>query len=421
MFSGLPVRLHHRPPSRNASTRWPGATPSDLSLFRSLILSQTDAAVIRGMERTMDVIGEMVHRAGLRPVAPLSPQRPTNGEEEEVGHRVPVSTEKDLGGRPPFGLMGWIPEDVIVGTSEPTTSEDVERIHHLSTFPRMRSTRPSSVGGKSGSTVSQALRQSSITDVWQIQVSVHASPSGHLETRSGLIPTDSGSELFVPLDQIDMLLDAETIARMMVAAGQSILRPYGQKTVFPQHQKSGTFHETTTERKSLKDWLSSDVVPQPEPMYHPAFADEIIRQGGTPPQWRIPSVPYIEANPTEASKGRSGAPPFERFMNLKGNFAANGKPVDGKMGSTHSKVGHRAIESASSIPRDSDIEEEPASRVEMLRRRRQDVDTLDPRDSMSGYPDEEELKAIQCDIRARIVQAWARQEGLVTRFNKWSL
>lgn len=421
MFSGLPIKLHQRPPSRNASARWPGATPGDLSLFRSLILSQTDAAVIRGMERTMDVIGEMVHRAGLRPVAALSPQRPTNGEEEEVGHRVPVLMEESLGGRPPFGLMGWIPEDVIVGTSEPTTSEDVERIHHLSTIPQMHSTRPPSFGGKSGSMVSQTLRQRSITDVLQTPVSIHASPSGHLGTRPRLIPRDSGSELFVPLDHIDMLLDAETIARMMVAAGKSILRPYRQKMVFPEHQESGAFHETATGRKGPKDWPTSDVEPLPELMYHPAFADEITRQRGKPPHRQIPSIPYIEANPTEASKDRSGFSPFERFMNLKGNSAANSKAVDGKMGPTYSKVGQRAIASASSIPRDSDMDEEQASRTEMLRRRKQDLDTLNPRDSISGYPDEEELKGIQCDIRARIVQAWAKHEGLVARFNKWSL
>jgi len=410
MLSGLPIRLHRGSSSQDASTRWPRATLGDLCLFQSSTSHQTDAAVIRGMERTMDVMGKMSHRAGPGPGAPSLSLRLTVGEGRVNGHPLSRSMEVYPKGRTAFSPLHSILGDKNVGICGLTASEDLEGMHELSTPPQIPHTRPFSSGGRPGSLEGQTIRHRSNTDIRRKPVPVQASSSGRSSAVSKSNPRDSGTEIFVPIEQISSLSNAEAIGRMMVAANPRTLHTSQRCTVFPEYLKGRTSRGRATYQKDLEHWLGSEVGSLPDIMDPPAFAHYVVPQKGTQSQWMIPPGPYTALDPAEMSISRKDFPPFERFINLGGISVAEESIIREKNGPASSKTGHRATKSMPSLPQDSSFQSEHASSLRMLRRRRHNANRPDFRVSEAEYPNEEELKAIQRNIRARSVKGWIKKE-----------
>ncbi len=411
MPPGLPIGLYHESPLPGFSTRWPNATPGDLSLFRSLILDQTDAAIIRGMERTMDEINELAYRAGPGHQAPSPPHGPISGEEKRPGHSLPASVETRPDGREPFSSLELSSEDANVGHCEIAASKEVKRMHGLSTPPRRPKSRPSSFGERPVPQGNKNLRQRSNTDTRRKPTFKQATPTVRLDMVPKWNPMNSGGDFSLPIEQISMLLDAETIGRLMVAAGQSTLHSSQQYTMLPEHREGRTPRKAAPYRKDLHHWLGSDVESPPSIMKIPASVRKVAMQGGTQPQWRIPSITHTGTKPAGMHMIRNPTSPFERLMNLEDDPVAEENIVDGKDHPPASKRGGcRATKSIPSIPQDGTFESEHIARLVMLQRRRHDVDRPEFRKSIIEYPDTEELKAIQRDIRARTVQGLVREE-----------
>lgn len=399
MPPGLPIGHHHGSPTGNTSTRWPGATLDDLVLFRSLILDQTDAAIIRGMERTMDVVGGLAYRAGYAPGAPLLAHGRICEEEKRAGNSLLGSVEAGLDRRAP-SPPGWTSEDANVGDCALAAYAGVERVYDLSTIPRIPNTRPSSFSGRLGSLGNQDIRQRSNTDPRRKKTSNQATPPALPEPGPESNPLVSGSEFSLPINEISMFIDAETIGRLMVAAGQRTLGSSRQYTMIPDHQRGHIAREAAPYRKNLDRWLGADVGSLPDTMSQPACARGVVTQGGgTQPQRRLPSVTHAEMKPAGVRMTQNASSPFERFMALEGISTAEEKHVEGN-----------DTTSRPPMPQDSDFETEHAATHVMLQRRRQNMDRPMNRKLNVVYPNEEELKAIQRDIRSRIVQGWAREE-----------
>lgn len=362
------------------------------------------------MERTMDVVGEMAYRAGSDPRAPLPPHGRIFEEERRVGNSLLGSMEAGLAGRAAFSPLEEISEDENVGGCALAAYEEVERMYDLSTIPRMTNTRHPLLSGRPGSLGNQNVRQRSNTDPQRNQISNQVTRPARPGMGPKPSPLDSGCDSSLPLNKISMFIDAETIGMLMVAAGKRTLDSSRQYTTFPDNQEGHFAREAAPYRKDLDRWLGADAESLPDIINQPACTRGVVLQGEKKPQRQLPSVTHTDMKLAGVRLTRKASSSFERFMHLKGISAAEEKIVGEKMGPASGKTGHRPAKLVPPITQANDFAGEDAARLLMLQRRRQDVDKPKSRKSRVEYPNEEELKAIQRDIRSRTVQRWIREE-----------